>query len=319
MIVLYLLIFVVLCFALIKSGGYLVEILVKLSKIFKLTEFVLAFILMTFATTLPELIVGITAGFRGVPVISLGNIIGSNLVNLTLILGLVAVISKGIKVESKIAKRDAWIIFFISLFPLLLLFDKKLSRGEGVLLLVVFGWYVWHLLQQKDAFSHRVHNMQNEVEAHHNHKLSKLILYFALTVVVLIASAWGLVEISKLIAVELYIPLTLVSIILVAIGTSLPELVFGIKSAILKHEGMCLGNIIGSVVINSAFILGITAIISPIKLESLNVVGIGAVFMLVAVLLSNVFLSSGRKVSIKEGWILIGFYILFLIVEFLFK
>ena len=82
---------------------------------------------------------------------------------------------------------------------------------------------------------------------------------------------------------------------------------------------MCLGNLIGSIVINSAFILGITAIINPVKLENLNVIMIGAVFMLVAILLSNIFLSTERKVSVKEGWILIGFYIIFLIVEFLFK
>ncbi|MCX6730016.1 MAG: hypothetical protein NT058_00750 [Candidatus Portnoybacteria bacterium] len=144
-------------------------------------------------------------------------------------------------------------------------------------------------------------------------------LHFILAVVVLIFSAWGLVEVSKLIAIELYVPLTLVGIVLVAIGTSLPELVFGIKATILKHEGMTLGNIIGSIVINSTFILGITAIINPIKLESLNVIIIGAIFMLVAVLLANIFLSSGRKVSVKEGWILIGFYLLFLIAEFVFR
>jgi cation:H+ antiporter len=317
MIILYLLIFVILCFALIKSGEYLVKILVSLSKIFKLTEFVIACLLMTFATTLPELIVGITSSAKNIGVISLGNIVGSNLVNLTLILGLVAVVSKGMRVESKIAKKDAWIIFFISLLPLFLLLNKTLSRGEGLILLIVFGWYVWRLLKQKESFQNRTHNLQNEINT--KFELSKLILYFILTVVVLILSAWGLIEIAKLIALELYIPLAVVSIILVAVGTSLPELIFGIKSAILKHEGMCLGNLIGSVVVNSLFILGITAIINPIRLESLNVIMVGAVFMLVAILLSNIFLSSGRKVSVKEGWILIGFYISFLVVEFLFK
>ena len=245
-------------------------------------------------------------------------VIGSSLINLTFILGLVAVISKGLKVESKIVKRDAWIIFFIAMLPLFLLLDKNLSRAEGFALLIAFGWYVWHLLQQKDVFRHRVHNMQSEMETRHNHKLTKLILYFGLAIIVLIFSAWGLVEISKLIAVELYIPLTLVSIVLISIGISLPELVFGIKATILKHEGMCLGNIIGHVVVNSTFILGITAIISPIKLESLNVIIIGTIFMLVAIFFSNIFLSSGRKVSVKRmdfNWILV----LFLIAEFIFK
>jgi cation:H+ antiporter len=317
MIVIYLLVFVILCFALIKSGEYLVKILVKLSKIFKLTEFVLAFFLMTLATALPELIVGITAGIEGVPIISLGNVVGSNIVKLTFVLGLVAVVAKGIKVESKITKKNTWIVFFISLVPLILILDKKLSRGEGFILLFLFGWYVWYLLKQKETFKHRTHCLQKETEL--NHGLLKLVLLFVLAVVVLSVSAWGLIEVSKLIAIELYIPLVLISIILVAIGTSLPEFIFGVQAAILKHEGMCLGNLIGSVMINSTFILGLTAIISPIKIESLNIIGVGVVFMLVALLLANVFLSSGRKVSVKEGWALIGFYILFLVAEFLFK
>lgn len=291
--------------------------LTSLSRRFRLTEFVLAFFLMTFATTLPELIVAITSGINGTPQISLGNVIGSNFIKLTFVLGLVALVCGGLKVESKITKRDSWIIFFIALIPLLLLFDKSISRTEGFLLLVVFGWYVWHLLKQKDSFRHRAHHFNHE--AFNSHKSLKIIVYFIIAAMVLVLSGWGIVEITKLIALELYVPLALVSIILVALGTSLPEMVFGIRAAIAKHEGMSLGNLIGSIVINSSFILGITALISPIKLENLNIVWIGAAFMLVAMALANIFLSSGRQISKKEGWILIGFYVLFLIAEFLFK
>jgi len=317
MIVLYLLIFALLCLAMIKSGETLVKVLTKLSHFFKVTEFVLAFILMTFATTLPELVVGITAGVKNMSMVSLGNIIGSNLVNLTLILGLVAVISKGLKVESKVAKKDAWIVFFIALLPLFFILDKELSRIEGFVLLLVFGWHIWYLLKQKDSFKHRVHHIVHDING--LEKLAKTISYFILAAIVLILSAWGLIEVARLIALELYIPIALVSLILVAVGTSLPEIVFGIKAAILKHEGMCLGNLIGSIVVNSTFILGITAIINPIRLENTSVFLIGAIFMIVAVLLANIFLSSGRKISVKEGWILIGFYILFLVAEFIFR
>lgn len=317
MIILYLLVFVLLCFVLIKSGETLVKTLTRLSHFFKVTEFVLAFILMTFATTLPELIVGVTAGIKNMSVVSLGNIIGSNLVNLTFILGLIAVISKGLKVESKTAKKDAWIVFFIALLPLFFILDKELSRVEGFILLIVFGWHIWYLLKQKDSFKHRVHHIAHDIT--NLEKLAKTISYFILAVVVLILSTWGLIEVAKLIAVELYIPIALVSLILVAVGTSLPEIVFGVKAAILKHEGMSLGNLIGSIVINSTFILGITAIINPIRLENFSVILIGAIFMIVAIFLANIFLSSGRRVSVKEGWILIGFYILFLVAEFIFR
>lgn len=317
MIILYLLIFVLLCYVLVRSGSDLVKLLAQLSHYFKLTEFVLAFILMTFATTLPELIVGIISGVKGNSVVSLGNVIGSNFVNLTFILGLVAIISKGLKVESKIAKKDAWIVFFIALVPLLMLFDKEISSGEGFLLLIIFGWHIWYILKQKDAFKHRVHHIRHDITT--QYKLLKTILYFILSVVILILSAWGVVESAKLIANELYIPLALISLILVAIGTSLPEIVFGIKAAIAEHEGMSLGNLLGSIVVNSTFILGITAIISPIRLENLNVILIGAGFMILGIALANIFLSSNRKISIKEGWILVGLYVLFLITEFIFK
>jgi len=247
----------------------------------------------------------------------LGNVIGANFINLTFVLGLVAVIGKGVKVETKIVKRDAWIIFFVALLPLLLLFDKRLSRAEGFLLLIVFGWYVWHLLKSKEAFKHRVHSIFHDITGFE--KFLKTFLFFLAAAAILILSAWGLVEIAKLVAVELYVPLALVSVILVAFGTSLPEMVFGIKAAVLKHEGMCLGNLIGAVVVNSTFILGLTALISPIQIENFNAILIGGFFMMLAILLANIFLSSGRRVSVKEGWILIGFYALFLIAEFLFK
>jgi len=317
MIFLYLLIFVIACYVLVKSGVVLVKILTILSRYFRLTEYVFAFILMAFATSVPELFVGLAAGVRNLSAISLGNIIGSNLVNLTFVLGAVVIMAKGLKIESKIAKRDAWIIIFIALLPLLLLFDKQLSRGEGVLLIIVFGWYIYHILRSKDAFRKRMDSMKRDAEAFK--KLLKNILYFAVALVVLLASSWAIVESAKLIAKELYLPLTLIGIILVAIGTSLPELVFGVRAVIAKHEGLSLGNLIGSVVVNSTFILGLVAIINPIKIENFNVIYVGGAFMIMAILIANLFIATKEKISWKEGLFLIAFYIAFLVAEFLLR
>ena len=317
MIILYLLIFVIACYVLVKASVVLVKILTILSRYFRLTEYVFAFILMAFATSVPELFVGLAAGVRNLSAISLGNIIGSNLVNLTFVLGAVVIMAKGLKIESKIAKRDAWIIIFIALLPLLLLFDKQLSRGEGVLLIIVFGWYIYHILRSKDAFRKRMDGMKRDAEAFK--KLLKNILYFAIALVILLASSWGIVESAKLIAKELYLPLTLIGIILVAIGTSLPELVFGVRAVIAKHEGLSLGNLVGSVVVNSTFILGLVAVINPIRIESFNVIYVGGAFMIMAILIANIFIGTKEKISWKEGLFLIAFYIAFLVAEFLLK
>jgi len=317
MIFIYLFIFIIACYVLVRSGAILLNALTILSRYFRLTEYVFAFILMAFATSVPELFVGLTAGVRNLSTISLGNVIGSNLVNLTFVLGAIAIVARGLTIESKIAKRDSWIIFFIALLPLFLLFDKQISRGEGLLLLVVFGWYIYHILRSKEAFQKRMDHMKRTVEA--KRKLVKNIIYFIAATTVLLLSSWVIVEMSKLIAKELYIPLSLVGIILVALGTSLPELVFGVRAVITKHEGMSLGNLVGSVVVNSTFVLGLVAVINPIVVENLNVIYVGGAFMIVSVLVANLFISSKGKISWKEGLILIAFYIVFLIVEFLLK
>jgi len=317
MIFVYLFIFVVACYVLVRSGTTLVQVMTSLSRYFRVTEYVFSFILMAFATTLPELFVGITAGFRNLSVISLGNVIGSNLINLSFILGIIAVVSGGLKIESRIAKKDTWISFFIILLPMFLLFDKKISRGEGFLLLLVFGWHVYYLLKSKEVFQRRVHHIKNEIT--HSGKFFLNILYFVFAAAFLILSALAIVESAKMIAVELYIPLSLISLILIAFGTSLPELVFGMRSAIVKHEGLCLGNLFGAAVVNSTFILGITAIINPIQVEDFRTILIGGIFMIVAVLFANIFIGTKNKLSRKEGLILIGFYLIFLIAEFLLK
>jgi cation:H+ antiporter len=317
MIFIYLFIFVVACYVLVRSGAILVQVMTALSRYFRVTEYVFSFILMAFATTLPELFVGITSGFRNLPVISLGNVIGSNLVNLSFILGIIAVAAKGIKIDSRIAKKDTWISFFITLLPLFLLFDKKISRGEGFLLLLVFGWHIYYLLKSKEIFQHRVHHIKNEIT--HSGKFLLNVLYFISAAAFLILSSLAVVESAKMIAGELYVPLSLISLVLIAFGTSLPELVFGMRSAIVKHEGLCLGNLFGAAVVNSTFILGITAIISPIRVENFRTILIGGIFMVVTILFANIFIGTRNKLSRKEGLILIGFYLLFLIVEFLFK
>ncbi len=317
MIILYIVLFLFSVFVLIKSGTVAVKKLVAISRYLQISEYILAFILMALATSLPELFVGINSALSKASVLSLGNIIGSNIVNLSLILGVVAIIAKGIKIKSKIAKRDAWIVFFISILPLLLLVDKKLSQADGVILLIVFFWYLSHILKAKEAFRKRMNHLVRTGEEFL--KFSRNLLVFILAIAVLLISSWGVVKTSTLIAEGFELPLVLIGLILVAIGTSLPELVFGIKAVITKHEGMNLGNLIGSTVINSTLILGITALIYPIEIENFNMILTGGIFMVFVILIANFFIATKEEISWKEGVILIALYVIFLVLEFLLK
>ena len=317
MIFLYIALFLISVFALVKSGTVAVQRLVAISRYLRISEYILAFVLMALATSLPEFFVGINSALAKAPVLSLGNIIGSNIVNLSLILGAVVIFAKGIRIESKIAKRDSWIVFFISVLPLLLLVDKKLSQADGVILLVVFVWYLGRILRDKEAFRKRMDHMVRTIEQFW--KFLRNLLVLAVSIAILLVGSWGVVKTATLIAQGLELPLILIGLILVAVGTSLPELVFGIKAVITKHEGMNLGNLIGSTVMNSTFILGITAIIYPIEIENFNLILTAGIFMVFVIFIANFFIATKEKISWKEGIVLVGLYGVFLVLEFLLK
>lgn len=317
MILVYIILFLISVFILVKSGSVAVQKLVSIARYLRISEYVLAFILMALATSLPEFFVGVNSALSKASILSLGNIIGSNIVNLSLILGVVVIFAKGVKIESKIAKRDAWIVFFISILPLLLLIDKNLSQADGGILLIVFLWYLKHILKAKEAFRKRMDHIVRTIERFR--QFVKDLLIFVVVIVILLISAWGAVRTAMLIAEGLELPLVLIGLILVAIGTSLPELVFGIKAVITKHEGMNLGNLIGSTVMNSTLILGITALIYPIRIENFNMILSGGLFMIFIILIVNFFIATKEKISWKEGTILIVLYILFLVIEFLLR
>ncbi len=232
-------------------------------------------------------------------------------------MGVVVIFAKGIRIKSKIAKRDAWIVFFISVLPLLLLVDKKLSQADGVILLVVFVWYLGRIFRDKEAFRKRMDHMVRTIEEFWRFLRNLLVL--GLSIVILLIGSWGIVKTATLIAQGLELPLVLIGLILVAVGTSLPELVFGIKAVITKHEGMNLGNLIGSTVMNSTFILGITAIIYPIEIENFNLILTAGLFMVFVIFIANFFIATREKISWKEGVVLVGLYAVFLVFQFLLK
>ncbi len=312
---LYIILFLVSVYILVKSGAIAVKNLVAVARYLRISEYVLAFILMALATSLPEFFVGINSALSKASILSLGNVIGSNIVNLSFVLGAVVIIAKGIRIESKIAKRDTWLVFFISILPVLLLIDKDLSRADGVILLIAFIWYFRRILKDKEAFKKRMNHVARTVEEFW--RFIKDLIVFILAIVILLGSSWAVVKTAELIAQGLNLTLALIGLILVAVGTSLPELVFGIKSVITKHEGMNLGNLIGSTVINSTLILGITALVFPIKIEDFNLILTSGLFMILTILIVNFFIATKDKISLREGMILIGLYVLFLIIEFM--
>lgn len=312
----YILIFVVSFIFLAKSGGLLVRSLTHLARLFNISEFSIAFILMSFATSIPELFVGISSGISGIPNFSFGNILGANLINITLIIGLIAIFNKGLSIGSKISQKNFKIVFLIAFLPIFLAIDGVISRWDGLILLLSFIIYIIRLIEEKEYFSKVLNGIKFNSETL-NRTFKNLGLLF-LGIFILLASSAVLVWSGKIMANAVGMGIMLFGIIFVAIGTTLPELAFGVRATMLKHESMAIGNSIGSVAFNSAFIVGLVSLIKPIHIQSVSSFLIISIFLFLGLLLFNVFVYTKSRISRRESAILIIIYLLFLLTQTLF-
>ncbi len=313
--------FTVACIVLVKCNNVLISALSKIAYFFRLTEFTVGFIIVSLATSIPDLFVGIMSALYGIPELSVGNVIGSAIVKLTLIAGITIILAKSIRLDSSIIKKDILYMLVISIIPVILILDQKifkkiglftgsvegLSRFDGVILLLVFFIYVFKIISQESKST-------GHISIHSRKEGIKQVFLFLASAVVLLLSANFVVEFAKLLAIDMNLSTLLFGLFIVSLGTSLPELSFGAKAALSGHKGMAIGNIVGSVIANFTLTLGITAIISPITINSL-VYFTGTLFMIFSAFIFFTFASSGNKLTWREGMTLIMLYVLFIVIQ----
>jgi len=298
--------------ALAKSSVALVESLTKIALKLRISEYMVGFILMAVATSLPELFVGIVAAVEGRPTLSLGNVIGSNIANLTIIFGLAALFAGGLRVQVRVRNREIFYTGLSAIAPLIMLIDGNLSRSEGVILLLFFALYVYSLLFRSREYTKTISDHYKE------RPLALELLFFGLGLLVLLVSAKFLVRSSESIAAALKIPGILIGIFVLALGTSLPELAFSIPAAVKRQGAMVMGNILGSVVTNATLVLGVTAIIQPITLERPDIFATSAAVLALVLLIFTFFVWTEYKITTKEALALILGYLVFVVSQLLF-
>lgn len=311
MLIAYIILFVVGCLVLVRSGAVVVKSLTHLSHLFGLREFIVSFVLMAFATSLPELFVGLTAALQKTPLLALGNILGASIVDITLAIGVAAVLGRGIKFRNKLAEKNSVQAGLISLMPLVLLLDKKLSRLDGVILLLIAIFYAIFL-------SYHQKNSSKIYKHSYRPNLIKSVIYFTVGIIFLLLSAKAIVFSASEIAIAWHLPLILIGLLIVSLGTTLPELVFGTRSVLTGHEDMVIGNIFGSLVIKSTIVMGLVAIICPFSISHQPMFLFAGSLFLVSILALLIFIRTKEALSWQEGLILISFYIIFIIGEFSF-
>ncbi|MFY9462308.1 MAG: sodium:calcium antiporter [Candidatus Sungiibacteriota bacterium] len=257
-------VFVVGIMLLVRTSGWLVSLLTWMARYLKMSEYTVAFILMAAATSVPELFVGLNSALTGFPELSFGNILGANLLNVTLVLG-VAALFRAITLEDERITHGASFVFTLTLTPLIMLFDGVLSRIDGALLVLIFFAYLRYLFVTSRLPDHNINTIELTPAAF-GEFVKKLFLFIGGVLLLLVASRI-VVFAAGAAAARFGIPAFLVGLIVVSLGTTLPELTFAIRSAFAGHSGMSFGNAIGSVVFNLLFILGIVAMIQPIVLQ----------------------------------------------------
>ena len=296
-------------FLLIKGGDWLMEAAVNMSLKLNIPKIIIGMTVVSFATSAPELIVSIKAALLGHPDLALGNILGSNVANLAFVLGIVILIAP-IGVAKNFYKLD-WPMMFLSslIFYFFVFQDGILSSTEGLILVILlFIFLVFLLFFQGKTIG------EDAVEA----SISSKKMIGALLVVggfFLWLGSEVLIKGAVSLAQDLGVSERIISISIVSVGTSIPELTASLIAIINKEKALSLGNLIGSNVFNVLAVMGITSLIQPIVVEDQNLLEVDFLWMLGISLsiLPLVFLFKRYKLGRIEGVILLVSYVFFIL------
>lgn len=310
-------VYVVLGFILLVIGGeYLVRSSVALSFKLKISKLVIGLTVVSFATSAPELLVSLQAALSGSSDISLGNIIGSNIANVGLVLGITAIISP-LTISKDFYKLNWPVMMLVSLMLYIFLkTDKGLSTGEGLALLISLVIFLVILIRDsRNKAKIELEEVDDKLQTVSSFKIFLWLLIGGLALY--FGSEW-LVEGAKGIARSLEISERVISVTMVAVGTSIPELAASVIAALKKEKAISLGNLIGSNIFNITSVLGITAIIKPINLNDERLLSSDIYWMLAFsfILLPLVFLRKRFQLGKLEGFILFGGYAVFVFLAF---
>lgn len=309
----YALIFIGSFFLLFLSSKFLVGSMTKLSKVLGWKEFVVSFFIIAFATTIPNFFIGIMSALNGIPVLSFSDVVGTNIADFSLIVALTALVSKGgLSAPSKTVQGSCIFTFAVALLPLLLIQDGNLSRIDGILLLICLAGYIAWLFQKEDRFKKTYAGRPLRVTKEF---FLKNVVLMVVSIVFLLLAAKGIVEATMYFADNLKLPITIIGFLVIGLGTALPEISFTLHAAKESQDWFIFGDIMGSAIMSTTLVLGTVAVIHPIIIPDLQPFAIARAFLVIAAILFFIFTRSDKKVTRKEGFILLLVYIAFVLAE----
>ena len=303
---------------LLAGANYMVDASVAIAKRARISNFVIGMTIVGIGTSAPELFVGISSALSGDGDIAMGNVVGSNIANILLILGVTAAIAP-FAIENDIQRRDIPFGIIASLLMIVIASDalipgiaeNTVSRVDGVFFLVLFLCYMAYVVVSKarnpeQAAADAEDETKSSLEGRHP------VLLWSIAIVSLVALIYGgnlFLDNAKALARSWGMSEAVISITIVAVGTSLPELITAIIAAVKNNPQLALGNVLGSNIFNCLFILGMSAVFEPLTIKGIAWVDYG--MMLLAAVLTYVVAYTFEKKRFDriEGFIFLGLYI----------
>ena len=299
---------------LVIGGEFIVRSSVALSLKFNISKLVIGMTVVAFATSLPELIVSINAALSNSPAIAINNVIGSNIANIALVLSIISILSF-IKVDKNFYRQDWPIMFgFSILLTVFCITDMVLNQVEGAILVVSLLFFIYFSLKKSNNKSN-IDDIDDKLVSTSN---TKIIIWLLISSVSLYFGAEFLVNGAVNFAKQINISEAVISVSIVAIGTSIPELAASLIAIAKKEKGISVGNLIGSNIFNIGSVLGITAIIKPIQIAQ-EIIERDIIWMLffALLLLFMVILPRRNDLGKLKGFFMLLLYFVFITLAFI--
>jgi len=301
-------IFVVAMAALIWGADLLVRESERIALRFNISEFVIGATLIALGTSLPEMAASIAASADGKAQIAIANVIGSNILNITMVLGVIFLITKAIDPDRDFFAKDSYWALVPVLVFILMIIDGVISRFDAMLLFILMGAYILFLLREAQGIiEDQLSELEEEIEEEGAKTFAwtqTIPLLFVGLVLVIVGANFAIDSASD-IAKSFGISEWVIGIVMISLGTSLPELVVSISASVKGKVDMAIGNIIGSNMANTTIVLGAAALTRPMEIDISNYI-FDISTMLVATLML-VFLTANRLYTKPAG---IGLFII---------
>ena len=289
---------------LIKGSDFFVDGASSIASHLKIPTIIVGLTIVAFGTSAPEAAVSITSSLTGSNAMAVSNVIGSNLFNMLMVIGIAALLSNLLMKKSVLKKDLPFLVAITLLFAIFIFIGWDITNIEGIILLIILAGYIIYLIRGSKKSKNA-----NDVEAA-KFTLPKSIILIIIGLAGIIIGGDLVVDSASAIAIALGMSETLVGLTIVAIGTSLPELVTSITALKKGENQLVIGNVIGSNIFNILFVLGASSAISRIPLDSSMLIDV--LFMMGVTILCFIFGKTQDKYDKKEGVILIALFIAYM-------